>query len=1265
MKKLLVLLCVFLLLSQSAQAQIEVPVLADAPGNPQVMMFIDDSGSMNAIMEHPEFDATSSVATNTANDIPSIIFRNESGASAPTTAQTLRPVLIEVNSRFYNVSTGQLYSTGTIGTATSMTVVANVSCSNTSGGTTNCPTPGPTTPTTGSNALYLFGNNTIYGASIFSTSNLSKYSGSTVTDSSGHEYLNVSYKKEDYERTVDNWGDVWAKLDTSGNPLTLHTRVYTTTGGTVKFNNKEVFLAAGWYRIEYLRWIFYGATSQQLANLPGKNRITTVKDVVKTLINNNPSVKWGLATLNGTSLTAGTYSGSLYTQWAQPLGSISNTLPIIRKDIGTANATLISSVNAIGAGGGTPLTNRYIEILRYFHGETDNDANASRTYPSPMTGPTAACDGYFIIMLTDGLPTAETKNSVFGAYISDFDGDGAEAPATSNGTCTTDATCSQWLDDAAYFAYHTDFNTTLTGTQNIRSYAVGLGVVYTLLDNFANDGGTGASYLANSVSEISDTLTNIVTLIITSPIAGAGAALAETFGETGIVYRPRFRADTWIGNIDVFHYNSSSGQLELQFDMGTLLEDRDISTSPRKIIAGYDPDGDGATSSTVNFDTSNATTLRPLLFSRFISGAESTSLLEPPLSNTALDSSAELLIRFVLGESIEDLRVRDRDLNGKVDRLGDIVYSRPIEVGPKNGNYNLLTGYAAFTRNLAASQPRILLVGANDGMVHCFNSTTGEELWAYIPSSQIPYLERQTRITYNSEYRRSYVDGPITVEDVYVGGSWKTYAMFGLRKGGSTYGVLDITDRSNPTLVWEVSNSSSAGESWTKPVVVPYGTGGNPATYTWNMVVGTGENKATAGTNILAYNLASSSPPSPTVVSISAIDPIGTRTSGVVAVQDDQDLAADRLYVGTEEGDLFRLNVAGAPATWGATVTKVYDGANTQPIVAQPLAVLTDNPRYVSGGTGIQGEQYAVGVYFGTGRYDTTADITTMTSNAQRIVGIFDPVRPTNDTYVNMVSALTTANLQNQTPASYSVTKGTDGIYRVPNTKNGFYIDLATSVTLASGNYINPVGLVQYEAVNLRGALFFSTFLPDNSACGVGGHSFLEGVNFRTGGGTIVDYSRDPKRPFYNGGLPDIDGNSSINSTDLTQGYNNGQLLPFLDAHVESVDLTKTKPYTYDGLLKTNDVRLHTTNGGIVPSVSSLGNVGAPNPPVISQSIQRVIIQSAYPSGTTLGNAGGGSGGSGGGSSGGSTAVPPPDMVPISIYNLPIDILSFHEITGE
>ncbi|MEZ4753622.1 MAG: PilC/PilY family type IV pilus protein, partial [Bdellovibrionota bacterium] len=585
-------------------------------------------------------------------------------------------------------------------------------------------------------------------------------------------------------------------------------------------------------------------------------------------------------------------------------------------------------------------------------------------------------------------------------------------------------------------------------------------------------------------------------------------------------------------------------------------------------------------------------------------------LLASPIQNYTQTSASQTLIQYIHGIDSTGMRRRDSDGDGNVEKLGDIVYSRPKYVGASNGHYNSFNGYTNFIR-ANRSQQNLLLAGANDGMLHAFDADTGQELWAYIPSSLLPYLEMLARPTYNNQYHRYYVNGQIKVEDVYLGGAWKTIAMFGLEGGGSQWIVLDITDRDSPQLMFELNDEASSGESWNEPVVVVAGgpsTSSSPSAYGWYMVVGTGEDKSTSGTNILVYNLASS-PPSAQVISISSSDAAGTRTSSMAAVQSDLDLNVDRGYIGTENGDVFRINMPGAPGTW--TVQKLYNGVSAQPITARPTAVLADNPIYSEGGSGSASKPYAVGVYFGTGRYDTTSDVTTVGTTSQNIIGIFDPTDIEGDDYSVVLTNITKSDLENQTLATFDTRFDDDGVYRVPVNKKGFYMNLATSINL-SNNFIEPVGMVTHAPTNVRGVVIFSTFLPNQDACSVGGYGFIQALNFRTGGGNLVDSFADPNASFYNGGVPDINEDGSRNSTDLDAGFASGSLGAVLDARVESVDLTSRTPYVHDGELQKNDILLDSSNGSAKPVVSSLGVNGVPGPPAVLFQDGQIVIQSAY-----------------------------------------------------
>ena len=70
--------------------------------------------------------------------------------------------------------------------------------------------------------------------------------------------------------------------------------------------------------------------------------------------------------------------------------------------------------------------------------------------------------------------------------------------------------------------------------------------------------------------------------------------------------------------------------------------------------------------------------------------------------------------------------------------LGDIVDSQPVYVGKPNAPYLEANdpGYTINFKNDAAfaGRPVRVYVGANDGMLHAFDDSNGNEAWAFIPS---------------------------------------------------------------------------------------------------------------------------------------------------------------------------------------------------------------------------------------------------------------------------------------------------------------------------------------------------------------------------------------------------------------------------------------------------------------------------------------------------------------------------------------------------
>jgi type IV pilus assembly protein PilY1 len=95
-------------------------------------------------------------------------------------------------------------------------------------------------------------------------------------------------------------------------------------------------------------------------------------------------------------------------------------------------------------------------------------------------------------------------------------------------------------------------------------------------------------------------------------------------------------------------------------------------------------------------------------------------------------------------------------------------------------------GYAEFTQTYA-DRPKVLYVGANGGMLHCFDISTGEELWGFIPYNLLPKLRNMWAVdtANNARFflRDVYVDGSPSVSDVYINGEWRTVLVCGQGPG--------------------------------------------------------------------------------------------------------------------------------------------------------------------------------------------------------------------------------------------------------------------------------------------------------------------------------------------------------------------------------------------------------------------------------------------------------------------------------------------------
>jgi hypothetical protein len=263
---------------------------------------------------------------------------------------------------------------------------------------------------------------------------------------------------------------------------------------------------------------------------------------------------------------------------------------------------------------------------------------------------------------------------------------------------------------------------------------------------------------------------------------------------------------------------------EIYWDAGQILNDR--SHDSRTIYAAA---------------RANGTLTNPLVRQAFTRANVAT--LAPFLLDVNNDNAG--LIDFVRGKD-------------RYWKMGDVNHSTPVVVGPPVEDAAYMgTGYAEFQASYATRQ-KVLYVGANDGMLHCFDIATGEELWGFIPYNLLPKLKNMYAVNAanNTRYyaHDTYCDGTPAVADVQINGAWKTVLITGQGPGSGSavggglnyYWALDVTDPTNPQPLWEIShktgsnaNTITMGETWSTPAI---GKVNHSGTARWVAFMGSGYN---------------------------------------------------------------------------------------------------------------------------------------------------------------------------------------------------------------------------------------------------------------------------------------------------------------------------------------------------------------------------------------------------------------------------------------
>ncbi len=484
---------------------------------------------------------------------------------------------------------------------------------------------------------------------------------------------------------------------------------------------------------------------------------------------------------------------------------------------------------AYGAIGGmrsdtyTPLAETMAEAGLYFAGEKSwfNGTLVGTSYPvgifdSGCATNDTGCQDYssgspiqyrcqknYIILMTDGEPTRDNNsklrnnNYIIDAKIPDAGKDGA----------------ADYLDDVAYLLAHNDIRSDMGApgdfeSQSVTIYTIGFKQQLALLQNTAANGG-GEYYTADNASTLNEALNNIIVDISARnegfsaaavPVSRANKAYAGNFVYYGL-FQP-LNNGNWVGNLKKYGITDSG---VIQDKNGTDAVSGGVVLDNAQSYWSTTADGPSVAEGGAGeklYDDVDSGVVRNI----YTYTGTSTDLTHDSnklkADNTALTGGAYT----DLTASVIDA-VRHEDDSWP---LGSFLHSQPLVVHYDDDGDG-------------EEDHSMILAGANDGMLHCFDDNDGSEKWGYVPSDlldNLHLLESPSELQYFVDgtpvlYSYDHDDNAVTPD--------KKIVIVGERRGGSNYTALDVSDYNSPLLHYEIGptilggGNEALGQSWGKP----------------------------------------------------------------------------------------------------------------------------------------------------------------------------------------------------------------------------------------------------------------------------------------------------------------------------------------------------------------------------------------------------------------------------------------------------------------
>ncbi|MEF3168243.1 MAG: PQQ-binding-like beta-propeller repeat protein [Deltaproteobacteria bacterium] len=634
---------------------------------------------------------------------------------------------------------------------------------------------------------------------------------------------------------------------------------------------------------------------------------------------------------------------------------------------------LLDRLYGIDSDGGTPLRTALLDVGRYFDADDGLTGNlGSAPWTLPEDG--GACQQAFSIVMTDGYWNGSDPG------VGNQDGDQGSPYADGNSDTLADVAMKFYKEDLAngldnivptnscddashqhMVTYGVSFGLygsldvpyyTQNGTdpclQNVKAGILSAPVwpnphscwacPYKIDDLWhASVNGRGAFFSAANPEELVESIHSIMENIEGRLASGASVSVnSEELNSGTVLYQSSYDGSQWTGDLQAFPVDPLTGEIKR--------EPSDILWSASDQLQLQDWDTGRV------IVTHNGTNGVPFRFDR-LSDQQKTAL--DPAWGTD-DTKARNIVDFIRGKEVSGFRARSR-------KLGDLVHSAPLLVD------------------------NTIYVGGNDGMLHAFDTETGNERFAYVPGFVYENLPALADPSYQSNHK-FFVDLSPVAKEI---SSTQTLLVGGLGKGGKGYFALDIenaeliTDETSAAsrVLWEFPSSPDPdmGYSFSVPSIVQVRDTTKPGGKRWAVIFGNGYGSANG--NAVLYVVDALNGQLIRKIDTGIGGDNGLSTPAVVDVN--ADFVADYAYAGDLKGNLWKFDLKGLkgdPANWEIAFS---DGTNPQPLfqaLGQPITTRPDVMKHC--------KEHGYMVVFGTGKYLCDADRTDAT--IQSVYGIWD-----------------------------------------------------------------------------------------------------------------------------------------------------------------------------------------------------------------------------------------------------------------------------------